>query len=79
MSENDSNRFLVVSAFFGVGTIKETKSSSPSHVTHGRQGVGSTAVKMIIKPVETVGLLPYVAKQQRLEEEEDDHYKLSFD
>jgi hypothetical protein len=34
---------------------------------------------MIIKPVETVGLLPNVAKRQRLEEEEDDHYKLSFD
>ena len=79
MSEFDSNRFSAVSAFFGVGTMEETTSSSPSHVTHGRQGVGSTAVKKIIKPVETVGLLPNVAKRQRLEEEEDVHYKLSFD
>jgi hypothetical protein len=79
MAEFDSNRFSAVSAFFGMGTQEETTtSSSASHVTRGREGVGSNAVKKI-KPMETVGRILKVGKRKQLEEEEDDHYEERLD
>lgn len=78
MPEFDPNRFSAVSAFFGVGAQDETTSSSVSHVTLCRQGVGSNAVKEN-KPIDTVGRLLKVGKRKRLEEEEEDNYKASVD